>query len=181
VSCLSPTACIAVGAHGFPEKTLIESWNGSTWSVMPSPSKPMAGNALAGVSCGSASACTAVGYYLSSASASTLAQSWNGTAWSITPSPNKALSADQLYGVSCVSANTCTAVGQYQPSSGIPRTLIESWNGSRWSIAPSPNRAPASSNVLNGVPCLPTGSCTAVGFYGSPAKTLIESSNGATR
>jgi hypothetical protein len=31
------------------------------------------------------------------------------------------------------------------------------------------------------VSCLPAGSCTAVGTYGSPAKTLIESSAGAAR
>jgi hypothetical protein len=46
---------------------------------------------------------------------------------------------------------------------------------------PSLNPAAVSSNGLNGVPCAPADSCTAVGSYGSPVKTLVESSNGAAR
>ena len=44
VSCTSPSACLAVGAsvtliqHGYyRQKTLIESWNGKSWSAISSP------------------------------------------------------------------------------------------------------------------------------------------------
>jgi hypothetical protein len=43
-------------------KTLIESWNGVAWSVVPSPS-PAAGRTLYGVSCLSANWCVAVGQF----------------------------------------------------------------------------------------------------------------------
>ena len=46
VSCSGPSACVAVGVSSTPEpnppfrtayQTLIESWNGSAWSIVPSP------------------------------------------------------------------------------------------------------------------------------------------------
>jgi hypothetical protein len=49
--------------------------------------RPPTGTALEsefyGMSCTSASACTAAGYYLTSAGYSMLAEGWNGTAWAI--------------------------------------------------------------------------------------------------
>jgi hypothetical protein len=55
-----------------------------------------------------------------------------------------------------------------------------------WSVAPSPNHKAVTANGLNGVSCVSTTSCTAVGSYDirSPAgdqsqRTLIESWNGA--
>jgi hypothetical protein len=74
VSCSGPSACIAVGLYDTPEpypqirtayQTLIESWNGSAWSIVPSPNASQI-NLLLGVSCSSSSTCTAVGYYGSS-------------------------------------------------------------------------------------------------------------------
>ena len=43
---------------------------------------------LAGVSCASASACTATGYYYNGSVYPTLAERWNGTKWSIEHTPN---------------------------------------------------------------------------------------------
>lgn len=59
VSCVSATDCIAVGAvSGDPsESPLIESWNGSTWTIVPSPGEASGVNVLSGVSCTSESAC----------------------------------------------------------------------------------------------------------------------------
>jgi hypothetical protein len=75
--------------------------------------------------------------------------------------------------VSCVSASSCTAAG----SSGSD-TLIESWDGTAWSVVTSPDGpvAPASDNELLGVSCL-AASCTAGGGYrsGTNQLTLIES------
>lgn len=63
VSCTVPTNCVAVGSLG---QTLIESWNGSAWSVTPTP-KPVNKDA-SGVSCTSWTSCVAVGdYYNTSA------------------------------------------------------------------------------------------------------------------
>ena len=47
-------------------------------------------------------------------------------------------------------------------SSGVTTTLIESWNGSRWSVVPSPNPGPGVT-WLNGVSCAATDACNAAG------------------
>src|SRR6266536_794708 len=86
---------------------------GSDWSVEPSPNRQgIIPSDLTGVSCPSASFCTAVGYHLGGA-ARTLIESRTGAAgWSIVPSPNVGSSEDnELYGVSCVSVAFCAAVG----------------------------------------------------------------------
>jgi hypothetical protein len=175
ISCVSAGACTAVGwstFHAFP-KTLIETWNGAAWSLMPSPNRS-SDDFLYSVSCASASACTAVGNSSSRhLPPRTLIESWNGTAWSVVPSPNA-----QIVSVSCVSADFCTAVGGYG------KTQIESWNGTAWSIVPSPNAGQATDvNVLMGVSCATADSCTAAGYYLVPGAkvvqpTLIESWDG---
>ena len=151
-----------------------------TWSVVPSPNEG-AGSSLQGVSCSSAAACTAVGYYLTSGSLQqrTFIESWNGTSWSVVPSPNRPTADSSLAGVSCISAAACTAVGSSAPSGVDRRPLIESWNGTRWSVVPSPR--PGSLDELDGVSCTSAAACTAVGGYQSssgPGRTLIESWNG---
>jgi hypothetical protein len=94
VSCVSATACTAVGYYetrNFHDKTLVESWNGTRWSVVPSPSRRDSENILASVSCVSATACMAAGYYVANSGngpQNTFIESWNGTRWAIVPSPN---------------------------------------------------------------------------------------------
>lgn len=154
VSCASSSFCAAVGST-------MEAWNGTTWSIVPSPNN-QAG--LDAVSCVSANFCVGVGSYSSQGPPLTLVESWNGSSWSIVPSPNEGSFDNYLSGVSCVSASSCTAVGYYQYQNGDTYTLIESWNGSSWSIVPGSN--PGSSyNDLGSVSCPSAGSCTAVGVY----------------
>jgi hypothetical protein len=177
VSCVSARSCTAVGIFFVPRtpsRTLIESWNGTAWTIVPSPKKPDTG--LEGVSCLSASACTAVGQQ--GLPGRTLVESWNGTRWAIVPSPNagSATTDNGLNAVSCVSARFCTAVGEISVSQNIVKTLIESWNGTRWVLVPSPNRPHTRSDGLSGVSCVSARSCTAVGSVG--IKTLIETWNG---
>jgi hypothetical protein len=61
---------------------LAEHWNGTTWTVQPTPS-PHGGD-LTSVSCTSAAACTAVGFYdAGTGGLAALADRWNGTSWAI--------------------------------------------------------------------------------------------------
>jgi hypothetical protein len=124
VSCVSATACTAAGYSN--NETLIESWNGTSWSIVPSPNPDTDFNIFTGVSCVSATACTAAGYYYNSVSRTyqTLLESWDGTSWSIVPSPNLGTNS-YLYGVSCA-AGTCTATGNYTGGTDTYGTLIES-------------------------------------------------------
>jgi hypothetical protein len=185
VSCVSATDCTAVGGSGRPTTPLVESWNGTAWSVVPSPGKGAIYSGLLAVSCVSATACTAVGgYYNAQDMPRTLAESWNGTAWSVVPSPNRGPDENGLDGVSCVSATDCTAVGTAVGTGGKDqRTLVESWDGTAWSVVPSPNRGSGNDDFLTGVSCVSATACTAVGRYfptnhGLGVHTLVESWNG---
>jgi len=176
VSCVSATSCTAVGTYSNRDSgysVLIESWNGTAWSIVPSRSPGVGNSEFNGVSCVSATSCTAVGERGNGAGR-TLIESWNGTVWSIVPSPSPGANQKFLQAVSCVSATSCTAVGDFL-SSGSFKTLVESWNGSAWSVSATPNRG-TYDNDLADVWCVSAASCTAVGGYqNGPDQTLVES------
>ena len=143
-------------------KTLVERWNGTSWSIVASPNPSGATDAaLSGVSCPSTSSCYAVGYYSTTSATKTLVERWNGTSWSIVASPNPSDSTAELDGVACPSATSCYAVGSYFDSAD--KTLVERWNGTSWSIVASPNPSGATDSFLSGVSCPSTTSCYAVG------------------
>ena len=195
VSCVwrhhSSTAvsCMAVGhftAGSGAFDTLVESWNGKTWSVVPSPNVSFNNSELSGVSCVSPATCVAVGDYFGAAGIDhTLIESWNGVVWSVVPSPSPAAERT-LYGVSCLSANWCVAVGTHRTDVSMSsQTLVESWNGRHWSIAPSPDNTIADSD-FDGVSCVSAHSCQAVGspdasWNGSTWKIVRSPSKGTDR
>ncbi len=177
VACSSVDFCAAVGSTevGFqrPSQTLVEEWNGKSWSVPSSPNPGTGNNSLYGVSCTSPKSCTTVG---SSYQNAPLVEAWNGTSWTIVTTPNVGQAV--LYSVSCTAGETCTAVGNTSSTSG-ERTLVESWNGSAWSVVTSPDEV-GLNNALAAVSCLATGGCTAVGTYDKSNftfRTLVEVSN----
>jgi hypothetical protein len=188
VSCTSASACIATGDYvtGSLGSTnyaaLVEVWNGTAWSIqsVPTPSDATT-SALDGVSCTSASACTATGWYGTSAGVrETLAERWNGTTWTVqsTPNPSDATSSI-LDGVSCASSSACTSTGWYQTAAGVIETLAEVWNGTTWAIQPTPNRTGATSSYLFSVSCAAASVCKAAGYDLSPSYTaLAEGING---
>jgi hypothetical protein len=160
VSCTAASTCTAVGytENGSGETfALAEVWNGTAWSTETTPLPAGATSSeLEGVSCTSATTCTAVGYYVDSAGTPlTLAESWNGTAWSVQAGPT---SVGGLNGVSCTSASSCTAVGVYDSS-----TLAEAWDGTTWSVETTANPTGFASDFLEDVSCTATPACTAVG------------------
>jgi hypothetical protein len=172
VACTSASDCWAVGGYytGY-NQTLIEHWDGNAWSVVNSPSAT-GDNYLTDVTCTSASDCWAAGYYYNTNHiAQTLIEHWNGVLWSISTSPNtSATDGNFLQHVSCASASDCWAVGNSGGGSN-SRTLVEHWNGSGWTIMPSPNGNPADYNSLTGVSCASTSDCWAVGDYYSASVT----------
>jgi hypothetical protein len=168
VSCTAATACTAVG-EGYSPVTeyfemLAERWNGSSWKIQPTPNPAGAfGSSLYGVSCAAATACTAVGYYGTSSSTVTLAERWNGSSWKSQPTPNPSGAFGSLLsGVWCTAATSCTAVG-YDDSSSSALTLAERWNGSSWTIQPTPDPSGATFSDLIDVSCTAATACTGVG------------------
>jgi len=181
VSCTTPSFCAAVGYQDTPttDQTLIMAWDGSTWSVVASPDVPGVDNDLFGVSCTSDTSCFAVG--AAGSPFQTLTERWDGSAWSIVASPDTSPSADSgLNGVSCTSATFCVAAGSAVTGT-LGRTLIETWNGSAWSITPSPDVSPTNNDGLDGVSCWSASFCAAAGFAfdGTADQNLVEMWNGA--
>jgi len=133
VSCTSMAACTAVGAlNGTAHSgttTLVERWNGTKWAVQPTRRLSAGqGSFFNGVAC-QASACTAVGLYLTNSGPLTLAERWNGTAWHIQATPNPVGAFDIAPpAVACPGASACIAVGGYI-NNDPTLTLAEQWNG----------------------------------------------------
>jgi hypothetical protein len=183
VSCVTARSCVAVGYYLDPVsgalRTLVENWDGNTWTITPSPTPGVSGY-LTAVSCATARSCVAVGVYQDAAyTFRTLAETWDGTTWTVAAIPTPGSFTD-LRGVSCVTARSCVAVGVYD-NLGISRTLVETWDGTSWRIVPSPNVG-AGNNGLFGVSCATPRSCVAVGVYDNlgPGRTLVETWDGKT-
>jgi hypothetical protein len=181
VSCSSASACTAVGGYdttGVTDVTLAERWDGTSWTIQTTPNSAGNGNLLNGVSCASATACTAVGQVTSGLITSTLAERWNGIAWTIQPTPNPAGAKDfsVFQGVSCASASACTAVGWYSDTQGRDFTEAQRWGGGVWAIQATPNPPLSRYSRLFGVSCTAVTVCTTVGFYypGGSDATLAE-------
>jgi hypothetical protein len=167
VSCTLPIGCIAVGSEG--EQMLVVTENGASWTArkIQNPSGTNSGQ-LAAVSCGSATACFAVGYVeeFNGGFANAVAAEWNGTTWTIQTTPNASvrqdgvtITNDKLDGVSCSSPTACTAVG-----TNSQKTLAERWDGSSWTIQSTPNPRGVMSADPTAVACASSATCTAVGF-----------------
>jgi len=164
VSCLSATSCLAVGDYG---SDFSATWNGTRWSLgtMPAPAGGVSPT-LAALSCTSSRFCVAVGQYLNDVDTpEALVVNWNGSVWSIASQPVGLPVGATLTGVSCASASACAAVGSYQDSHGNSQPLAETWDGTSWTVATTSLPAAAESGSLDGVSCLETGACTAVGSY----------------
>jgi len=190
VSCSSATSCFAVGgsASNTQANGLVERWNGTRWSVVPTPNLNGSFYAeLSGVSCSSDANCLAVGSVLSPTGADGLVERWNGTRWSIITPPNPTgVQFVQFSAVSCSTATTCFAVGSDENETS-EQALVERWNGTRWSITPSPLPAGVQDTQLNGVSCQSATDCTAVGsgeaLAGSRSpgvRTFVERWNGTS-
>jgi hypothetical protein len=175
VSCTAANACTAVGAYSVYEQhcvftfSLAERWNCATWSIQPTPNPTRYRGALDGVSCTSADACTAVGFYTNTFVVYVaLAERWRGSAWAIDPRPIE--SGDNvLEDLACTANNACTAVGWSSDGA-----LVERWNGVAWPIQSTPTPTGAAGSVtLSGVFCTTARTCTAVGRYSKPPGTQV--------
>jgi hypothetical protein len=100
-----------------------------------------------------------------------LIEHWNGTAWAQVPSPDPGLGGaheTDLFGVALASPTSVWAVGYHTGRRSRLRTLVEHWNGSTWTVVPTPNTN-ALDNELNAVVTVPgTGSVWAFGAHATP-------------
>jgi hypothetical protein len=191
-SCTSTTFCIAAGQANFSggEFTPITAkWNGTTWSLLTTPSPTGSVNTdLVSVSCPAENSCTAVGGYDNDEGIFTgeaYAEHWNGSAWTIqtTPNPGSGIYSG-LNSVSCPTTTSCVAVGYWDQGLGTsPVPLAEQWNGSSWASTGAVLPAGAEAGETAYVSCASsTSACEAAGqFYaGGGAASLAEGWNGTS-
>lgn len=144
VAALGPNDVWAVGTEDYPGRGLIEHWDGTTWTATYTRFAAV----LRGISAIGSNQIWAVGQRYGRFDPygdTTLTMRFNGKGWQQIQSPNplSGNSSDQnwLTAVSAVSAKDVWAVGRYGNHDGgaYDQTLIEHWNGSRWTVVPSPN------------------------------------------
>ena len=200
-TCVNGSDCWAVGAvvgsgSGNPTGTLVEQWNGTSWSVVPSPTPSgpgVAGAILSSVSCTSASSCMAVGYATDSGgnNLTDVVEQWNGSSWTIIPAAATGQAFDQLISVQCLSAADCWAVGNAGPvaqmSNFLPifpgaigdQGLIEHWDGSAWSIVPSVSEPAPNGGYLSGLECVGRHRLLGLGRHDRRHRELVGDPHGA--
>jgi hypothetical protein len=217
VADISPTQAWAVGNVGISPRQEIWNWNGTAWSLFPSPPFTAPGDEallcaitaisandiwtvgslvtdglgnflfehwdgtawtpitiannsafLVGASSDATNDVWAVGYTgaLGSDSA-TLVYHYDGTNWQRVPSPRVGVS-DELYAVAALAPNNVWAVGTSIAALHDPTlTLIEHYDGSTWSVVPSPNVGPGSPNQSNRLFGITAVSATDIWAFGS--------------
>jgi hypothetical protein len=134
VSCSSGSACLAIGPRSnWGVATLVEWWDGSTWTIEPAPPGRVR---LTSVSCAVDGVCLVVGYKLSHVFEPAAFQ-WSSGHWrDVSPHARPSLTLGaQFADVDCSGSSDCVAAGSYvaYPITG-PNSfsLWGHWNGAQW-------------------------------------------------
>jgi hypothetical protein len=188
VAALSASNAWAVGWTGDPnpgsgQKTLIEHWNGRTWTRVPTPNEGHS-TLLHAVTAISSDNAWAVGFWVAADGTDrTLTLHWDGRHWTVVPSPTpggdgvlQAVTASWTHNIWAAGYRNGTRCGNGGPNC---QTLIEHWNGVRWKVLPSPNPPSAYINVFTGISAASRTDIWAVGTTDFAA-TLIVHWNGTS-
>jgi hypothetical protein len=173
---LSATNAWAVGMSSSPQaqnsqlRTLVEHWNGTAWTMVPSPN-PVVGfgadDELNGVAAVSPNDIWAVGSVLDPTAHDNrlLFEHFDGTSWKAVPSPSPPGSEHFASGITAIAHNDVWAVG----NSALEKTLAAHWDGTRWSIVDTPSLQDGINplNDLTGVAAVATDDVWASGFEGN--------------
>jgi hypothetical protein len=148
---------------------LFEHWDGTAWTATQS----LSGDAfLMGASADAANDAWAVGFNgPENDDSATLAMHFNGKNWQQVVTPNVGAGANQLNGVLALAPNNVWAVGFSTPvpppQEAATLTLIEHFDGTAWSVVPSPNVGPNNSFQSNRLFGLTANSPTDIWAFGS--------------
>ena len=164
----------------------VSPWTAVEGGIPANASSNPYSSAGTGVSCPTASSCTAVGIYnlLTGTSVSSTAEllTQSGGAWTATQAPlppNAQTPASGVYsdaglnGISCSSSSSCVADGTYVDTTGNSQGMLLTLAGGSWTAAEAPLPADASTSnpgvSLNGISCASASACIAVGTYNDSA------------
>jgi len=183
----SANVCTSVGKSTVSgaDRPVAQRWNGTSWSEQsPDKKSGTLPTRLLGVDCPSETRCIAVGNYQpAEGGPATLAELWNESNWNIqsTPVPSEA-SSSELVAVGCNSTANCRAAGS-AVIKGVKTAIMEKWASPTWSLESIPIPEGATSSQLDGVDCIWSNFCAAVGRYttsGGSVKSLAMFWNGTS-
>jgi hypothetical protein len=178
VTDISPTDAYAIGDNSPLASGELAHWNGTTWAQVtyPLPTNTGYDQTLNAISADGPNDVWAIGEYLLQVSQTnlrweTFALHWNGSKWSDVPMPlvpgSDNLLTYQINAMDAISPTNVWAVGgsgdNASPYGGTPsNTLIEHWDGTAWSVVPSPSTG--TNDSLTGVTESATNNLWAVGY-----------------
>jgi hypothetical protein len=165
VDALSSTNAWAVGSSrtSASRKSLIQRWNGTSWTIVSSPNPGTLGNSLLGVEAAGPNDIWAVGWKNSGNGLRSLLLHYDGTGWTEGAAVPKVGTGDNvLTGISAVSSDDVWASGYYVDGTQ-HKTFTLHYNGTTWSQVPSSNGADGTS-VLMGIDASSPTDAWAVGF-----------------
>jgi hypothetical protein len=171
ISCASDDSCVAVGSaqtHGFHRTGLIESWNGTRWSIAAaslfSGLKPAT---LRSVSCPTVAQCVAVGDGTTANATNLHGQQTQPIAvrevdghWRVSRPVVRSgdVTVDGLSGLSCAEPSDCEASGN-ATENGRGVTVIERLHLGRWTLSTTSRLPGARATTPEDIGCSAASSC----------------------
>jgi hypothetical protein len=131
----------ATGKTDIPGLALTMHWDGTTWTNVPGPNPGWSATA-SGVAALATNDVWTVGSYDNHS----MITHWDSTGWIIVPSPDIGPYGTFLKGVAAVGPNDIWAVGQHYINTNTNyQTAVLHWDGTGWSVVPSPSNGTNSS------------------------------------
>jgi predicted SnoaL-like aldol condensation-catalyzing enzyme len=154
--------------------TLIEHWDGVSWTIVASPNPDSGLNHLRSVAGVASNDIWAVGLAGNGNTYNpfrSLIEHWDGVSWTVVSNPG----LNELFGLTAIAANNVWSVGNRTASPDI----IEHWDGTQWSNVPSPPPNPSGSIRLRGIAAISASDIWAVGdevndFFFHTSNTITE-------
>jgi hypothetical protein len=122
---------------------------------------------IGGMSCPTTTFCVGV----ANGSSQGIIETLSGGTWTATtaPTPTGGISV-QLHDVSCPTTSWCAAAGSYTDSDDVVHTLVETYDGTDWTVASDTDPTGEAftgmeGSEFNGIDCTSEGSCVAVGGW----------------
>jgi hypothetical protein len=147
--------------------SLFEHWNGTAWTAT---TLELNNQFLFGASADAANDTWAVGFN-GSDKIDTSAMPWDGANWTSVATPNVGEGTNKLNAVLALAPNDVWAVGfstpVAPPKPAATLTLIEHFDGTSWTVVPSPNIGPNSANQSNRLLGLTANSANDIWAFGS--------------
>jgi hypothetical protein len=167
VTAISSDNVYAVGQQagaGFPNRALIEQWNGESWRIVSSPADASASDLPLGVTA-TASSLTLVGQReTDTAPYTTYVAAGRPTALAIQTTPNAGTGENDLFAAATATDGSTWAVGwEIDTTTGNHDPLILQGKNGVWSLVSTPSLALGSDSGFAAIATIPGGGLWAVG------------------